>query len=106
MRLSKFGKYKREEVTEFDKFLYVQLCKLIHDKSTRIASRLPEFIVYESLIYFLENEKFEEYNIVKGYLILNTKKIIKMSRKDWLEYGWKGILKNKIGDIERDEKTI
>jgi|TARA_R110000851_G_scaffold112921_4_gene237326 hypothetical protein len=101
MRLSKFGKYKREEVTEFDKFLYVQLHKLIQEKSTRIASHLPEFIVYESLIYFLENEKFEEYNIIKGYLILNTKKVVQMSRKDWIEYGWRGILK-----VKRDDETI
>lgn len=106
MRLSKFGKYKREEVTEFDKFLYVQLYKLIREKSTRIASRLPEFIIYESLIYFLENNKFEEYNIIKGYLILNTSKVVVMSRKDWLDYGWKGIVKGRKDDIQRDEETI
>jgi len=87
-------------------FLYGQLCELIREKSVKIASYLPEFIVYESLTYFLENNKFEEYNIIKGFLILNTGKIVVMSRVDWMDYGWKGILKDKSEDKERDEEEI
>jgi hypothetical protein len=101
MKLSKYGKYKKEEFTEFDQYLYRQLYILIDSKSERLAAYLPEFIIYESLTYFLEKKSFEEYNTIKGYLLLNPKKMIQITRNEWMSFGWKTIFGSK-----KDETKI
>lgn len=100
MKISNYGKYKRTSVTEFDRYLYQQLFNLIDTNSERLAAYLPEFIVYESLTYFLERKAYREYNVIKGYLLLNPKKMIKITREQWMSYGWKHIVVNKKNEKE------
>ena len=93
MNISKLGKYKNDNVAEFDEFLYNELHILIKTKSNKLADYLPEFIIYEAIVFFLEKDLFHKHDVLKDYLILNPEKIIKINRKDWLDYGWRDNLR-------------
>lgn len=100
MKISNYGRYKREAISEFDRYLYRQLYELINTNSNRLAAYLPEFIVYEAMAYFLKRKSYEEYNVIKGYLLLNPKKMIKITRDEWMRYGWKHIVVNRKNEKE------
>ena len=76
-------------ITGFNAYIYCCLFELISGNSKRLASKVPDFIVDESLKHFEKKEQYEKCSLIKRFFDQNPKRLLRMSRTDWMENGWR-----------------
>ena len=68
--------------------MYHLLFDAVSTHPTSLADKVPSFIINETIFFFEGLEEYEKCATLKGYFELNPNKLIPMSRKDYLDFGW------------------
>jgi hypothetical protein len=82
------GDMKMKERLGLNVFLYRSLHNMIQKESTDLAKFVPNFIINESIKYFEKKEEYEKCKIIKDFFDDHPKRMLFMSKQDWLDYGW------------------
>ncbi len=83
------GRIYEEVVTgiEFNARAYTKFYEAINN-GKRLAKRIPDFVINESLKHFEKKEQYEKCSVIKRFFDLNPNRMFHMSRLDWMNYGW------------------